>query len=280
MLVVVDGGNFSTKVVFGGAGTEMQTISFSSVSHAYIPFADDDFRLKEGDLSRVQYIGLDKYIGEGAKSFYSSKKDEHIYTGNVVKGHYDGALRIVLGLYRIYQQTGQNAFDLVVTSPVKSRKRDKLFFEDTFSKNTSALIDGQPFQFSLTSFRVGAEGLGAKFFVPQKNCIIVDAGSQTTNLLRFIEDGLTEDSETLNMGTENATIEAIADTVYRNLSRVDLEYQIRTTGGKSRQVAQALSRCGFQNCLEINAQECENYFLNAVGLFRLIAKLSQEESHG
>lgn len=274
MLVVIDGGNFSTKVVFGSDEIGLQKISFSSVSHEYIPFADDDFLAKKGAMSRVQYIGLDKYIGEGVKSFYSSKKDEQIYTGNVTKGHYDGALRIVLGLYEIHKQTGETSFDLVITSPVKSRKKDKIFFENTLTQNTSAVIDRKQFDFEINDLRVGAEGLGAKFFVHQKNCIIVDAGSQTTNLLRFIEDGLTEDSETINMGTKNASIPSIADTIYRNLSRVDLEYPIRTTGGKSKEVAKALTMCGFQNCLEIDADGCKDYFINAVGLFRLISQLS------
>ena len=126
MLVVIDAGNYSTKFIYEGEKVR----AFPSISHPYEPIATDDIVNAEVGMNRVQYLGLDKWIGEDAKDFFAIKKEQEIYSGNVRKGHYDALLRVILALYKVWQETNQNDFELVVMSPVTARKNDKRFFEE------------------------------------------------------------------------------------------------------------------------------------------------------
>lgn len=268
MLIVVDPGNFSTKYFFDHGG-EVTAESFSSVSHDYIPISDDTpFGKTQFNMSRVQYLGLDKYIGEDAKRLFKSKKQEKIYTGNTRKGHNSGLMRVVLALYKAHIITGECEFDLIVTSPVESRKKDKLYFENGLTQNSRAIIDNQPFEFTVRKLVVATEGLGAKEFVDHQECIIIDGGSQTTNILHFLGGQLTENSTTINVGTESASMAQIADTIYRELNNVDFDFPVRVTGGKAIELANELETTGFQNCLPIHC-DCDKYLINGYGVLKM-----------
>lgn len=283
MLVVIDPGNYSTKYFYKQNGT-IEMRSFLSITHDYIPIATAGEAFKQekhNALHRIEYMGYDKYIGDAVSSFYQARQDDNLFTGGPVKGHFLGLLRIVFSLYQIFQATGESKFTLCITSPVKSKEKDKLFFEEKLKNNPVARIDGASFSFTIEALYVGAEGLGAKRFVDQPNCIIVDAGSQTTNILKFINDGFTDESKTINFGTHNTKLEAIAEGVFRALNGVDYEYPVRVTGGKAQEIAKQLESFGYHNVLPVQCQ-VEPYLINGYGLYFLLeaALESDGDPHG
>lgn len=271
MLVVIDAGNFSTKYFYRTDG-EINLKCFSSVSHDFVPFGDDEFATEKNGMTRVQFNGFDSYLGDSVADFFASKGGEKMYTGNIRKGHMAVVLRIVAALYHVSQHTGETSFDLAVTSPVASRRRDKAYFLETLSGSRRAVVNGEAFDFEIGKLLVAAEGLGAKVFEDKKNFVLVDAGSHTVNILRIISGDMADTSETVNGGTQTKTAEQIAQTVFRSISDIDFSFPIRVSGGKSAEIANAIEKIGYTNCQTITAQ-CEPYYVNGLGVLLMAEDL-------
>lgn len=270
MFVVVDTGNFSTKYFFE-MDSRVQMGCFSSVSHEYVGISQEAYFRPVADMHRVEFDGLDQWIGEGAKNLYAYKKNEEMYTGHVSKGHFDALLRVILALHHVKKTTGTNSFDLVVLSPFVSIHSDKRFFEDLLLNEHTACVDSEDFTFCINSLRIATEGLGAKYFVLEPNCIILDVGSQTTNILSF-SNGLllsTDPSTTVNIGTQSQALRNIGSKILRKLNMVDRDFPVRVSGGKSDEIAKILSQIGFIDCRAITA-ECEPWHVNGLGTYKLL----------
>lgn len=278
MLVVIDSGNYSTKY-FYSVDSSIRMGCFLSIVHDYVHFATDDLSGAPRGMNRVQFGAIDVFVGEGVKNLFAQKQGESLFTGNVRKGHIDSVARIILALQKIHEATGEFAFDLVLTSPIASRSQDKEYFSKIFSGNMSAHVDNRSFDFSIDKLIIAAEGLGATEFTDQLNYVVVDVGSQTTNIVRMVGGVMTEESATINGGTHSKTPEQIAKIVFRALSDVDFSFPIFVSGGKSADIMRALREVGYSNCecSAIPDTDMAPYYINGYGIYLIAQKMLNRE---
>lgn len=259
LTTVIDVGNFSTKYTYQWK-EKTRANSFSSVIHPY------KFLEEHEGMSRVEYNELDYFVGDDVKNFYFGREDE-MYFGNKRKGHHEAQIRLVTALHNIYKETGQNEFNLVLTSPYESMEADKKYFLKNFEGKHQARIDEQSFEFEIKNIVVAAEGLGAIHFSNSQNCVIVDAGSMTTNVLYLINGSISrEDSVTLNGGTINNTMFQLANNFVKACPQVEYDYPIICSGGRSKDLKESLERLGFEDVQVAAAKGKENFYTNSVGL--------------
>lgn len=276
MLVVVDSGNYSTKY-FYPVENSVRMGCFLSIVHDYVSFSTDDLSGRPRGMNRVQFGAIDSFVGEGAKNLFAQKQGESLFTGNVRKGHIDAVARIVLSLHKIHEATGESSFELVLTSPIASRAQDKEYFSNIFTGNLTAAIDNRTFEFSINKLIIAAEGLGATTFTDQENYVVVDVGSQTTNIVRVIGGVMTEDSTTINGGTHSKTPQQIAKIIFRSISDVDFSYPIFVTGGKLDDIAPALREIGYDNvsATSVPHMDLAPYYINGYGIYLLAQQMLQ-----
>ncbi|PED64042.1 hypothetical protein [Priestia megaterium] len=274
LTLVVDVGNYSTKYTYEWE-KKTKCGSFSSVLHTYKKLDST-----EGDLTRFKFGALDYWVGEDVKNFYMGKEDR-MYFGNVRKGHREAQIRLVAALYKVYEETGENEFNLILTSPYESMQKDTDYFKENIKGEQSAYVDNSPFQFTVKNLIVVAEGLGALNFTDEVNCVIVDAGSKTLNILYLINGNISrDDSHTLNGGTLDNNTYTLANNFFKACSYIDLDYPVICTGGKAKELSEDIQELGFENVtvvdLEIgtgkNKEKQPPYYVNAVGLLMKYGK--------
>lgn len=259
LTTVIDVGNFSTKYVYQEK-EEIKCGAFTSVLAEYVPMEE-----YEG-YQRVEYNGLDFYAGEKTYAFYHGHP-EKMYFGNVRKGHHEAQIRLVYALYNIFKETGQKSFNLILTCPYESMEKDKKYFVKNFEGTRVARIDGEDFEFDVNKIIMAAEGLGAMNFTKSLNCVVVDAGSKTLNILHFINGHISKkDSHTINGGTIDNTTQQLAITFAKICNTVDYEYPIVTTGGKADEMKEALEKIGYSDVMAAELKGYPSYFINSVGL--------------
>lgn len=271
LTLILDLGNFSSKYGYIDKKGNVALNSFSSVIHKY--------KEMEGmkDVTRVTFNSNDYFVGEGVKNFYLGKENQ-MYFGNVRKGHREGEIRLIYALYSAFKETKEREFNLVITSPYDSIGKDKKYFDEIFKGKRVAYIDDQPFEFEVKNLIVAAEGLGALHFIDALNCVIVDAGSMTMNILQIFGGSISkEDSLTLNGGTiQNTTLE-LADRFFKACPHIDLEYPLVTTGGRALEMKKALESIGYENVLVAETSEdVENYYLNLLGIILKYSETFEE----
>lgn len=261
LTVIIDPGNFSTKYAFRHNG-EIVAKSFSSVAHR---FEQMEERLKDS-IKRVKFGNFDYYIGEGAARFHS---DGTIYRGNKRKGHHEGIIRIIAALHDVHKVTGETKFNIVATSPYFSIVKDREYFLKMLKGKKEAFVDGHSFDFTIENLRVAAEGLGASYFAQVKDCVIVDAGSMTLNILHLIDGTINSNrSQTLNGGTTKHTAFALADKFAIACAEVEFEHKIYVAGGKNQEIAAALEEIGYEDVEAIELGNYQAYFINVLGLYK------------
>lgn len=263
--VVVDCGNFSTKYCYElndriGMGT------FPSIIHQYV-----ELDVQE-DMQRIQYEKLDCYIGEGVKNFYFGKKESSMYYGNTKKGHHEGLIRLVTALYKIYEETTINEFNLILTSPFSSVKLDKEYFTEKIGGMNTAQVDGEQFAFCVNHIFVVSEGQGAIHFFDQeecKNCIVVDAGSKTVNTLNFVGGAVRKaNCHTIVGGTLDTSKFDLATQVIKNYAQIGYDFPIICTGGKAQEMSQEFTDLGYTAVKYVELENSPSYFANALGILQ------------
>ncbi|UDY80721.1 actin like protein [Geobacillus phage GR1] len=265
LTTVIDVGNFSTKYAYEWKN-EVKMGSFSSVIHPYKPLEETE------GMTRYVYNNLDYYVGEAVKNFYSGK-EERMYFGNTKKGHHEAQIRLVSALHNIYKETGEREFNLILTSPYKSMASDKEYFVKNFQGKRTSWVDENPFDFEVNRIICAAEGFGASHFTKEKNFVIIDAGSMTTNVLYLINGAISkEDSATLNGGTINNSPFQIANNVLKSCPQIEYDYPIITTGGRSLDIQKSLEQLGYENVTIAELDGYPTYYINAVGLLLKYSK--------
>lgn len=258
--VIADIGNFSTKYAYISKDGVIVTNSFSSVTHQYKELDEQQ------EMTRYRFKTLDFYNGPGTENFYAGKEDD-MYLGNTKKGHREGQIRLLAALYKIYQETGESEFNLILTSPYKSMVSDKNYFITNFEGPQSAFINQNPFDFKVNKIIVAAEGLGALQYASSSNCVILDAGSMTLNVLYLINGVISkEDSRTLNGGTLKNSPMVLAEKFAKACTVVEYDYPIICTGGKAEELKDSLIDIGYENVEVAKIEGKESYYVNAVGL--------------
>lgn len=259
LTVVVDVGNFSTKYCYQDS-KEIKADSFPSVIHPYKPLEDSK------NMKRVKYNNKDYYVGEEVKNFYFGREEE-MYFGNTKKGHHEAQIRLVSALHNIYKETGQNEFNLVLTCPYESMEADKKYFMDNFLGKRTAFINEEPFEFEVKSILMAAEGLGAFYFSDSPNCVIVDAGSKTLNILYLVNGSISkEDSFTLNGGTIDNSSFQLANKFAKKCGNVDYTFPIVCTGGRAKEIKDALEGLDYSNVSVADLEDQPYYYVNSIGL--------------
>jgi rhodanese-related sulfurtransferase len=267
LTVIIDPGNFSTKYVYRWKN-ELQVGTFESIAHRYEEMEQSTIN----EAKRVTFKRFDYFIGRGAAHFHTDEST--MYRGNKRKGHHEGIIRIVAALHDIHKATGATTFNVVSTSPYTSMIKDREFFERQLGKEIECVVDGKEFNFVIENFRTAAEGMGALKFSETKDCVVLDAGSMTLNVLYFINGTINATrSKTLNGGTiENDTF-ALADIFSRAVSStVEYDKYIIVTGGRSVEVAEALEDIGYDNVHSIELKDHPPYYANVVGIFLIFEK--------
>lgn len=268
-IAVIDIGNYSTKYAYHHEG-EIKAGSFSSVLHWYKELDD------QKGLIRFQYNDKDFYVGEAVKNFYAGKEDR-MYFGNTRKGHHEGEIRLLAALYKIYKETGEREFNLVLTCPYKSMEKDKEYFTHAFEGKRTAYVNGNAFDFEVNRIIMAAEGLGAFYLSDTPNCVIVDAGSMTMNVLRLINGSISkEDSDTLNGGTINHTPFELATEFVKRFGDVDYDFPIVCTGGRSPEIKKSLEQLGFTKVKAAELEQYDPYYINSVGLLLKFGRKFEE----
>lgn len=261
LTTIVDVGNYSAKYAYK-TKKGIECNSFSSILHPYKPLEES----LEG-VRRIQYGILDYYIGKAVENFYFGR-NEQMYFGNTRKGHHEAQVRLVRALYEIHKETSETEFNLILTCPYDSMTADKQYFTDKFEGERTAIVDGEEFNFKVNRIIMAAEGLGALHFSEYPNCAIVDAGSMTLNVLYLINGTISKvDSHTINGGTIQNSPFALASNFAKTCTNIDYHYPLVCTGGKAKEMKEALSELGYSN---ITVAELPNgkpsYYVNAVGL--------------
>jgi hypothetical protein len=266
LTALIDPGNFSTKYVYRHEG-QISVGSFHSITHEYEQM-ESGFH---DEVKHVEYKSYDYYIGKGAAKFHSDTK--LMYRGNTRKGHHDGLIRIIAALHEIHEKTGADTFNIVITSPYASMQKDKKYFERMLQGECETVIDGRQFNFSVEHIRVAAEGLGALSFAKVRDCVVLDAGSMTMNILYLIDGTINaKRSKTLNGGTTHNKSHSIADSFTRACPDVEYEKTIVVTGGKAEEIAEELINIGYENTKTVVLEEHPPYYVNVVGLFMTFEK--------
>lgn len=259
LTTVIDVGNYSTKYAYQ-VKKEIKTGTFSSVLAEYREMEEYN------DYQRVEYNGFDYFAGEGAQSFYYGRP-AMMYFGNVRKGHHEAQIRLVYALHNIHKETGQSSFNLILTCPYEGMAKDKEYFVKNFEGKRVAEIDGEPFEFEVNKIVMVAEGLGALHFSKSQNCVIVDAGSQTLNVLYLINGNISKnDSHTINGGTIENSTKQLANTFAKTCNNVDYDYPLITTGGKAAEMKDALIGLGYTDVSVAEIKNEPHFYVNAVGL--------------
>ena len=259
LIVIVDVGNFSTKYCYQ-KGDEIKANSFPSVIHPYKPLEDAK------GMKRFKYNDKDYYVGEDVKNFYYGREEE-MYFGNTKKGHHEAQIRLVAALYEVYKETGESNFNLVLTCPYESMQEDKKYFMENFFGKRSAIVDDQEFNFEVKSILMAAEGLGAFNSAESMNCVIVDAGSKTLNILYLVNGSVSkEDSFTLNGGTIDNSSFQLANKFAKKCGNVDYSFPIICTGGKGEEMKDSLQRLDYSNVEVAELENLPTYYVNSVGL--------------
>ncbi|WP_345806560.1 hypothetical protein [Bacillus subtilis] len=260
LTTVIDIGNFSTKYAYKDK-KQIRVGSFPSILHSYKPLED-----YEG-MERVEYNGLDYYVGETVKNFYFGR-EEQMYFGNTRKGHMEGQIRLVYALYTIFKETGKKEFNLILTCPYESMVTDKKYFVQHFEGEREVIVEGKSFKFTVHNIVMAAEGLGALNFSDSLNCVIVDAGSKTLNVLYLINGSISKmDSHTINGGTIDNSIMDLAKTFAKTCSNIDYDYPIVCTGGKAEEMKECLENVGYSTVSSAELGEDKpSYYVNSVGL--------------
>lgn len=259
--VLIDPGNFSTKYVYRYKG-EVRVKSFYSITHVFEAM-DSPF---SSEIKRVTFKNFDYYIGKEAARFHSNP--DLMYMGNTKKGHHEGIIRIIAALHEVFRETGETTFNVVSTSPYTSMTKDREYFEKQLGGQQQSYVDNQPFNFNIPNFRVAAEGLGAITFSEVKDCIVVDAGSMTMNILHLINGTINSvRSQTLNGGTVKNSPFTLANTFSKANPDVEYEQLILVAGGKGTEVAAALKSIGYEQALAVTLEDHPAYYVNVVGLF-------------
>lgn len=262
LTVLIDPGNFSTKYVYRHNG-EVRIESFHSITHMY----EEMDSVLNNEVKRVTFKHFDFYIGKGAAKFYNNP--DLMYMGNTRKGHHEGLIRILAALHQVHSETGQKDFNVVVTSPYSSMKKDREYFEKQLLGKQDCFIDGTPFNFNVLNLRAAAEGLGAISYSDEKDCIVVDAGSMTMNILHIIDGTINSTrSKTLNGGTVKNKAFVLANNFSKANPDVEYEQKILVTGGKSTEISEALKMIGYDNARAITLENYPTYYVNVVGLFQ------------
>lgn len=260
LTVVVDVGNFSTKYVYTDKKGDLVSNSFSSITHKYKELDDQQ------EMVRYRFNTLDFYNGPGTENFYAGKEDS-MYYGNTKKGHREAQIRLLAALHKIFLETGENEFNLILTSPYKSMANDKEYFIKNFEGPQNAFVNERPFEFKINNLIIAAEGLGALQYASTPNCVIVDAGSMTVNVLYLINGIISrEDSQTLNGGTLHNSPMTLAETFAKSCTMVEYDYPVICTGGKSKELKECLLELGYTNVEVAEIEGKETYYVNAVGL--------------
>lgn len=269
IIVVVDVGNFSTKYAYQDE-KEIKSNSFPSYLHQY-----KELENVEG-MQRIQYNNLDYFAGEKVKAFYFGR-EEQMYFGNTKKGHHEAQIRLVYALYNVYKETGMNEFNLILTCPYESMEVDKKYFTSNFEGKREAQIDNETFKFSVNRIIMAAEGLGAFHFSKSPNCVIIDAGSMTLNILYLINGSISrEDSHTLNGGTIHNSVFQLASTFAKTCTNVDYDYPIICTGGKAKEMKEVLEQLGYSEVSIADLRNQPTYYVNSVGLLMKYGKKFEE----
>jgi plasmid segregation protein ParM len=223
------------------------------------------------EVKRVTFGNFDFYIGKGAARFH--RNDKTMYMGNTKKGHHEGIIRIIAALHDISQETGATSFNLIITSPFTSMAKDKDFFAKRMDGVCESLIDGKSFKFTIENIRVMAEGLGALAFAGVRDCVVVDAGSMTMNILHLIDGKINaRRSITLNGGTIKNDVFQLATDFSKASTDVEFDHHIVVTGGKSEEMSEALESIGYENVNPILLKDYPSYYANVVGLFMVFEK--------
>lgn len=261
--VFLDLGNFSSKIAYLKENGEFALLTYSSIVHRYKEM--DSIT----DVNHISFDGRDYYIGKGAEHFYFGRNNEK-YSGNKSKGHKEGEIRFVNALHLVHEATKAKKFNIVLTSPFENVAQDKKYFEDKMKGFKSAFIDGNPFEFEVKRIIAAPEGLGAIHFTKHKNCVIIDAGSMTINILHIIGGAISmEDSHTEVGGTVEQSEIMIAEKILKIVGRkLNLSHPLVITGGKAESIKTALKAEGFTN-VEVakpSDREVEQFFVNCLGL--------------
>lgn len=261
--VIVDVGNYSTKYAYK-KNKEIKVDSYSSVIHPYKPL--DNVK----DMLRVQYNDYDFYIGESVKHFYLGKEHE-MYYGNKRKGHHEAQIRLVSAIFNVYGETNESTFNLVITAPYESISADSKYFKENFLGTKSATVNGEQFNFEVNKITMVPEGLGAFHFSESYDCVIIDAGSKTLNVLYIINSFISkEDSYTLNGGTINFTSQELVNKFVKTSSHVDFDFPIICTGGEAYEIKSSLEKLNYTNVIVANLDgDLPVYYVNSVGLILL-----------
>ncbi|WP_353856843.1 hypothetical protein [Bacillus sp. Bos-x628] len=269
LTTVIDIGNFSTKYAYKDK-KQIKVGSFPSILHDYKDLEDHE------GMERVQYNELDYYVGEAVKNFYFGR-EKQMYFGNTRKGHMEGQIRLVYALYTIFKETGKNEFNLILTCPYESMISDKEYFIKNFKGEREVIVEGQPFKFIVHNIVMAAEGLGALYFSDSLNCVIVDAGSKTLNVLYLVNGSISKtDSHTINGGTIDNSILDLAKTFAKVCSNINYDYPIVCTGGKAKEMKEHLEDLGYsevssaelgkESSAELIKEDMPSYYVNSVGL--------------
>ena len=266
LTVLIDPGNFSTKYVYRHHGV-VKVGSFHSIAHSY----EEMEGVFNNEVKRVSFGNYDYYIGKGAARFHANQAT--MYMGNIRKGHHEGIIRIIAALHEIHRETGETSFNVIATSPYGSMKKDREFFENKIKGQHESFIDGELFNFNINNFRVAAEGLGALSFATDKNCVVVDAGSMTMNILYLIDGTINATrSKTLNGGTIKNSCFSLANSFSKSCPDIDYERTILVTGGECEAMAKALKEIGYEGAKSVSLEEYPAYYVNVVGLFLTFEK--------
>lgn len=270
LLLIVDIGNFGTRVAYEHEG-EMVVDTFSSITHLYKKLED------QKEMLDIKFGGGHYLTGEGVENFYDGKENR-MYLGRTRKGHAEGAVRLLHALYRTYKKTNENTFNILLLSPFSSMEKDKDFFKQHFTDNNSYSINGKPFNFSVNHIGTVAEGLGAYSFAKKKNCVLLDAGSGTENIITITNGSVQlDDTHTLNGGTIGNSPFELANEFQRLMKNVDDTTEIVVTGGKARELSESLDMLGYENVTLPEIEEDKFYLTNLIGSYKMFYEKLKNE---
>jgi plasmid segregation protein ParM len=146
-------------------------------------------------------------------------------------------------------------------------EKDKKYFTKHFEGKRTAIIDDEEFEFEVNRIVMAAEGLGALHFSKSPNCAIIDAGSQTLNVLYIINGSISKnDSHTINGGTINNDLKTLAQLFAKTCSNIDYDYPLITTGGKAEELKVALEKVEYEDVTVAQVKDQPSFYVNAVGL--------------